>query len=201
MKKTRLKNVPKGKRWGHFWHYYGLHVFLGVFLGSFALYTFYIAVLKPKADLCVLMLSDQFELSCETAMRQELREQSVLDVNGDGTVRAVLSYVQFEGREEDVPLDTKMELLTLLSAGDIYMFLANEDAYDWLSRQDLLGTWGDLTGSVDEEIFAVPVSELPIFQGGEFEVLQHLSLYIVRPPEDTKVYDAQMAALHQLLGG
>ena len=200
MKKTRLRDVPKGKRWGHFWQYYGLHVFLGILLGSFVLYTFYIVVLKPKTDVSVLMLSDRFELSCETAMRQELNGQSVLDVNGDGIVQAMLSYVQFES-EEELTLDTRMELLTLLSAGDIYIFLANSEASQWLLEQDLLGTWGDLTGNLDERLLSVPISELPIFQGEDFEVLQHLTVHIACPPEDRELYDTQMAALYQLLGG
>lgn len=201
MKKTRLRDVPRGKRWSHFWHYYGLHVFLILFFGSLALYTFYLAVLKPRTDLSILMLSDRFELSCETAMREELNGQPLLDINGDGTVRASLSYVQFGGGEDDLQMDTRMELLTLLSAGNIYIFLANEDAYVWLSQQKLLGTWGDLRGDTDDKVFSVPVSELPLFQGEEFEVLQHLSMYIACPPEERDSYDAQMAALHQLLGG
>ena len=192
--------MPKGKRWGHFWHYYGLQVFLGIFLGSFALYTFYIVALKPKSDFSLLLLTDRFELSCETAMRREMNEQPTLDVNGDGTVRAVLSYVQFSS-EEELPLDTKMELLTLLSAGDIYMFLANTEATRWLSEQELLGTWADLTGSDDGRILSVPVSELPIFQGMDFDVIQNLTMHIACPPEDREVYDVQMAALYQLLGG
>ena len=90
MKKTRLRDVPKGKRWGHFWQYYGLHVFLGILLGSFALYTFYIIALKPRTDVSVLMLSDRFELSCETAMREKMDEQSALDINGDGEADAIM---------------------------------------------------------------------------------------------------------------
>ena len=200
MKKTRLRDVPKGKRWSHFWQYYGLHVFLGILLGSFALYTFYIIVLKPKTDISVLMLSDRFELSCETAMRQELNGQLVLDVNGDGVVQAMLSYVQFGG-EADLPLNTRMELLTLLSAGDIYIFLANFEASQWLIEQNLLGTWGDLLGSTDERILSIPVSELSFFQGGEFEMIHHLTMHVACPPVDRELYDAQMTALYQLLGG
>ena len=200
MKKTRLRDVPKGKRWGHFWQYYGLHVFLGILLGSFALYTFYIIALKPRTDVSVLMLSDRFELSCETAMREKMDEQSALDINGDGVVQVMLSYVQFDG-EEKLALDTRMELLTLLSAGDIYIFLANSEATQWLQEQELLGTRGDFQGSTDDRILSVPVSELPIFQGEEFDVIQHLTMHIACPPGDRELYDAQMTALYQLLGG
>ena len=199
MKKTRLRDVPKGKRWSHFWHYYGLSVFLGVFLGGMVLYTLYLAILKPPADLAIMILSDRFDLSCETAIREELGSLDCLDVNGDGTVRLSLNYVPFDTPGDELPLEDRMELMTILSAGNIYVFLANEDGSQWLSEQGLLGTWGDFNGTEDSEPFAVPVKELPIFQGEGFAVLQHLTLYIACPPEDGTNYQAQMAALRQLL--
>lgn len=199
MKKTKLKEVPRGKRWSHFWHYYGLRVFLGAVIGFMLLYTLYLAVLKPKTDISIMMLSDRFDLSCETAMREELNSLPVLDINGDGTVRVSLNYVPFDSTGEALPLEDKMELMTILSAGDIYFFLANGDGYQWLSQQQLLGTWGDLTGSEDSRIFSVPVSELPFFQGDAFAVLESLTLYIACPPQEAQPYQAQMAALRQLL--
>lgn len=201
MKKTRLRDVPKGARWEHFWTYYGLRSILLVLLAALILYTLYVAVFKPKTDFSIMIFSDQFSFACETAMRGEIGSTPRWDLNGDGRSRVSLSFVEFAADQDSLSLETRMEMLTVLSAGKIHIFLANDHAADWLASQKMLGTVSDLTnGEISsDEIFAVPVADLPFFRSQDCLPIQSLTLLISCPPDEPGDYRAQMEILSELI--
>lgn len=201
MKKTRLRDVPKGARWEHFWTYYGLRSIILVLAAALVVYTLYVAVFKPKTDFSIMIFSDQFTFDCETTMREEISSMPQWDINGDGLSRCSLNFVEFDTDQDSLSLVTRMEMLTVLSASKTHIFLANDNAAQWLLAQKLVGTFSDLTNGANpsNEVFAVSVADLPFFQAQACAPIQGLTLYISKPPEETGDYRAQMEILLELI--
>lgn len=170
MKKTTMGDVPKGKRWSHFWFYYEKAFFLSIFLGGMLLYTLYLALVKPEADLSVMILSDQFSFQCEAALRETFNQWEQLDTNGDGNVRINLDYISFDTEPQELSLEQRMELMTILSSGNTNLFLANKDAMAWLASQGLLATQADGTP------ISIAVSHIPFFQNDDYTAIRDLTI-------------------------
>ena len=99
-KKYRLRDVPRGQRLRHFFHYYKLHVFFGaailILLGQM-LYAF----LTPQPEVRVMWLSDQYTANCEYALRDTLKSLD-WDLNGNGRVDTQLTYICFDRSYHDL---------------------------------------------------------------------------------------------------
>ena len=198
-KKYRLRDVPRGQRLRHFFHYYKLHVFFGaallILLGQ-VLYAF----LTPQPEVRVMWLSDQYTANCEYALRDTLKSLD-WDLNGNGRVDTQLTYICFDHSYHDLSYDTKSEL-TVLAAGQTYSFyLVNDYAKSWMEENDILAHWSDI-GIEQDGFAAVPVSQLSVFSGQYEQPLQSLWLCIPSPPADPAdqaEYQRQAEALRRLL--
>lgn len=193
MRKTGLRDIPKGKRLEHFLIYYGKSVLLWLFCGGLVLYTVYLAIGKPSADFSILILSDSFDLSCETALRERFADQPGLDRNQDGTVRVLLNYFQTDPVSGELPVDDRMALMTILSAGDTDFFLADRSAASWLRENDLIADWDDSGSS------GFPVEDMKLFRDRAFDSIRNLTLYVASPKERTQQWQEETAALLQAL--
>lgn len=202
MKKFRMRDVPKGKRWNYFWSYYAFHVFWAVIFSVFTGYTVYLLCFKPHTDVSLMWLSDRYDLVCEGLLNKEMQREFP-DINGDGTVKVTLSHILFDREYEKLPQETKAELSILLSVGDTYILFASDTAAEWLREMNLLGTWGDFggcEGKPDKDIFLVKISQVEFFRKDGYNALKEANLCIVRPPVgERKNYDIQMNVLRKLL--
>ena len=199
----QLKDVPKGKRWSYFWHYYGFRVFMGVLIGFLALDWLYVIFIRPRSDISVLWLSDRYDLLGENVFRDKLQDELDWDLNGDGTASVTLNYVDFDAAYTDLAADTKQSLLTIFSVGDNYIYFVNDYARDWLSENELLGSWDDFggwEGRTGTDPFDVNTSDVPFFSDEYPQSLEDIHICIALPLEgDEEAYAAQMDALRNLL--
>lgn len=134
------------------------------------MYTLYLALVKPEADLSVMILSDQFSFQCEVALRETFNQREQLDTNGDGNVRINLDYISFDTEPQELSLEQRMELMTILSSGNTNLFLANKDAMAWLASQGLLATQADGTP------ISIAVSQIPFFQNDDYTAIRDLTI-------------------------
>ena len=203
-KTYRLRDIPKGERLAHFLHYYKLQTFLAVVLVIIVGYTVY-GFFQPRPDLQVMWLSGDYDLDCEFELRENL-EAMDWDTNGDGTVRVLLTYVDFDRDYQELSYETRSELVTLVAGQDYSFFLANGFARDWMAEHDILAAWGDIgaEGPGAEAPLAVPVSRIGALAGDHAQPLEDLFLCVKSPPEDgdegrLAEYRTQAAALARLL--
>lgn len=200
MRHYRLKDVPIRKRPGYIWTYYRWHILSAVF-GLFLLIILaYMLFFHPRTDISVLWLSSEYDLLTDTIVRERL-ESLPWDVNQDGRVSIGLQYVEFSD-DASPGLETQMELLTLMSAGQFHLFLVSESGADWLRSNSLLGTWADTGLGDSEDEFCVPCGDLDIFAGEWLAAMEGMFLTVAAPPEDEaslKEYRQQMEALGSLL--
>lgn len=197
LRKKRIQDVPKGKRWEFFLTYYSRPLLLGLLCGGLVAYTLYLAIWKPPADFSILILSDSFDLSCESAMRECFSREEALDLNGDGTVRVLLNFFQFDPVSGDFRSEDKMALMTILSAGDTDLFLANESAAQWLNENGLIAgnEFAELIGCGDDFTSGIAVADIPLFRDPAFQVIQPLTLYFANPRQATQQLGEKTAAL------
>ena len=198
-KKYRLRDVPRGQRLKHFFHYYKLHLFFGVALLVLLGQTAY-AFLTPQPEVRVMWLSDRYTANCEYALRDTLKSLD-WDLNGNGRIDTQLTYICFDQPYHDLSYDTKSEL-TVLAAGQTYSFyLVNDYAKAWMEENDILAQWSDI-GVEQDGFAAVPVSQLPAFSGEYEEPLQSLWLCVPSPTSDQSDqadYQLQAEALRRFL--
>ena len=201
-KKYRLRDVPKGKRLRHFLTYYKPHIFFTLAAALLLGHTLY-GLLKPRADLQVMWLSDQYTMDCEYALRDVL-EAMDWDTNGDGKTRVLLTYIDFDRDYHELSYDTKSELTVLVAGQEYSFFLVNDYALAWMKENGLLATWEEIgvTDRPGEETVAIPLSELPAFSGDFLSPLREAYLCVTPPPADEKAqaeYQRQTEALRRFL--
>lgn len=194
MNRYRLRDVAKGQRWSHFWTYYGFTVVAAAVILALAGYTGYLIFGKPAVDVQIVILSDQFDLREEEAIRSQW-ESLPLDINGDGVTRIVLSYIHFDKPYEELAADTRQELLTMLSVGDTMVFLANEPGGRWLEELSLVAVCSQ--GDEEGEVFRLAVAQVPML--GDFRSMDGLTLYLAASGKDPSAYQVGRDALLQIL--
>lgn len=210
MKHYRLKDVPKKKWPGYILTYYWPHITAAVLGISLIIWLSYMFFFHKRPDLSVLWLASDYDILSDTVIRERMQELP-WDINGDGKVSIGMQYVDFEENSTD-DMQLSMQLLTLLSAGEFNVFLADETGLSWLRDNGLLGTRDDLgqpagAAGADlradgEEEFCVPCRELEIFRLASLPLLDEMYLAVAKPPGGGKpltVYERQMEAVRQML--
>lgn len=195
----RMRNVPRGKRWAHFWRYYKLHMLAALIAAVLLGNVIYASFLKPRTDVVLLWLSDRYSLPCEHALLEKLETLPDWDLNGDGTVRVRLNHVDFSAPFDKLGLSVQSELLTVYSVEESCIYFLSDYAVEWMTENDLLGQRQDL-GLDGEGLFALRAGELRFFQEEALVPLADATVGIARPGRQSgPVYEAQMDALRALL--
>ena len=182
-KKYRLRDIPKGKRLRHFLTYYKPHLLFTLAALVLLGHTLY-GLLKPRADLQVMWLTDEYTMNCEYALR-DLLDSLDWDTNGDGRTRHLLTYIDFDRDYHQLSYDTKSEL-TILTAGQEYsFFLVNDYALSWMRETDIVATWEEVGAPDGTEGWAVlPLSRMEAFSGDFLAPLREAYLCVTPPPAD-----------------
>lgn len=201
-KKNRLWDIPKGKRLQHFLTYYKPHMFFTVMAVLLVGHTLY-GLLKPKADLQVMWLSDQYTMNCEYALRDVL-ESLDWDTNEDGETNLLLTYIDFDRDYHELSYDTKSELTVLVAGQEYSFFLVNAYAQAWMAENDILATWEEIgvTGAQADAYVAVPLSQMDAFSSDFLAPLREAYLCVTPPPADAEAqteYQRQTEALRRFL--
>lgn len=202
MQKYKLRDVPKGKRLKHFIYYYWGQTLFTLAMCVIVGYTAYL-FLRPKADVQVMWMAKKYTVTCETALQRSL-DALDWDTNGDGHMRALLTYVDFNAPYSELGMTTKQEITVLVSGQGYSFFLANQYAVDWMKEHEILGTWAEL-GVTDEragEYLLISARELKEFSGEYMDPLEEVYLCITAKPSDPErviEYESQIAALCRLL--
>lgn len=195
----KLKDVPKEKRLGHFFDYYIPYVLGALLLVAVVGYVVF-GLLQPDSDIAVLWLSDKYTYDCENALRKTL-EDSSWDIDGDGEVNEMLTYIEFTDEYSKLSLQTMSEINTLVGGQQYSFFLVNDYAKEWMQKGEILGTWKD-AGIDKPGYLSVPVKELPSFDTEDMKELNHLYLVISSPDTGKNkedVYEKQIKALKAFL--
>jgi len=186
----RLRDVPKGKRLKHFFHYYKLHMFFFV-CGITVVAIILSAALKPPRDAEVLWLYDSFSARLETEIYRNIHSME-WDSNRDGKSTPSYNQLEFSTEYSKLPNDTKSIVMTLLSSETYSFLLVSSYAYDWMAETDQLGTWSSLgvTGEKASEVVKIHASELA-FLATEY-VADYRETYLViekDPVSDEKAHE------------
>lgn len=178
----RLRDVPKGKRLQHFFHYYKLHVFFAI-CAVLAVGIILSAALKPPRDVEVLWLYDSFSARLETEVYRNIHSLE-WDSSGDGKSTPSFNQLEFDTEYLDLSNDTKSIILTLLSSETYSFLLVSSYAYDWMEETDQLGTWESLgvTGEMAGEKVKIPASDVKFLATTYADEFQETYLVIEKDP-------------------
>ena len=195
----RIRDLPRGKRWAHFWQYYKLHVFAALTAAVLLGNMLYASFLKPRPDVSLLWFSGQYSLACEQALLEKLEQLPAWDLNGDGSVHVRVNHADFSAPFDQLSLSLQAELLTVCSIEDSCIYLLSSYAMEWMAENDLLGHRQDL-GLEGEGLLALRAGELRFFQEEALSPLADAVLCIAKPEQRAEPgYTAQMEALRALL--
>lgn len=199
----RLRDVPKGQRLKHFFHYYKLHMFFTICI-VLVVVIILSAALKPPRDMEVLWLYDAFSARLETEIYRNVHSLE-WDSNGDGKSSPSYNQLEFDAEYSDLSNDTKSIIMTLLSVETYSFLLVSSYAYDWMEETDQLGTWASLgvTGEMAGEKVKIPASEVGFLATTYADDFQDTYLVIEQDPvSDEKAhqnYLVQMEILRSYL--
>ncbi len=215
MEHDRMEDVPPPKRPAYIWCYYKWHIIAALLGASALVWITYMLFLHPRPDLSIMWLSSEYEFLADTRIKERL-DSLPWDLNHDGRVKVAVQHVQFP--EDSSNMKVRMQLGTLMAAGNFHIFLASDTAQVWLADNDLFGTWDNFApdGARQEvipervradlisggEVFCISCEDLEFFRGDGLSSMKNLSLVITKPPTDEEgllKYRREMEALRELL--
>lgn len=204
MRGYKLREIEKGKRLDYFLTYYGWAACAVLIVLITALYLLFLIFIKPRSDIRILWLSDRYNAVSETVLTGKMENTFPWDTNHDGKVKITLNCVDFSSPFEALDLQTKSEAAILLSTGNNYLIFANPYAFNWLTSEELLGTWADYRGfsesPADDQILQIKLSELAFFtEDAILSEYGEMVLCVAKPPAEDALYREEMEMLASLL--
>ncbi len=199
MKHYLFKDVPKGKRLSYFITYYKWHTLAAALAAPVVIVVIWLA-LSPRDDICILWVSDKYDIVAESVFRDKL-EELPWDINGDGHIKPASQYIDITDDPDNMLEEERMTMVGLISAHTFNIYLLDEVALEHFTEIGVLGTWSDYAGAEVEngdEVFFVSCKDLPFFQDEYLEIMQDFYLAIAECPsegEALETYRKQMDAL------
>ncbi len=182
-KYVKIWDVPKGKRWEHYWNYYKIHTIVGAFILILTVMLIKDVFFQEKPDMVVTVASTRYYSPEAEVELQRVFEGYSRDYTGNGH-KYVDKYQIIMSTEANADMQVVMASQTKLVAQfqntDAAVFLMDQEIYDYLRSDEEEGLYADLTELLGEEARdlvsengqRIYIKELPAFQ--ENELIQSL---------------------------
>ena len=189
---VKISEVPKEKRLSYFWDYYKIHTIVIILLIISVISLVKVTVLRTVPDSEILMVTIGNKIHNDYVPKtEEMLSSLPIDFNGDGKAIASIQKIALSAAErpEDAELEytTTMKLSAVLSSAQCIIQIVDEDIFEYLDSEGLIGTYDELSGygfSGSEKI-KVPLSET-VFSDELISPYEN-ELYITLRPKDASL--------------
>ena len=205
-KYVKIWDVPKGKRWEHYWNYYKVHTIVGAFVLLLLVMLIKDVFFQEKPDLVVTVASTKYFTTESNEELSRVLSSYARDYNGNNH-KFVDHYQVTISTEANADMQMVMASQTKLIAQfqntDAAGFLLDQDIYDYLRSDEEDGLYADMTEAIGEE--AAPfvsedgkriyLKELPALQdNAEIQALPDL-FFVIRSESNLNRKNEPKAAL------
>jgi len=189
--------IPKGQRFQYFWDYYKIPVLVGVLILIAVVYFLKTVVFAPKTDVSILIASREYVDYEVTEQIAEKMRALPYDLDGDGKVEVSIDYIHLdpEAQQQDPEYYNaqKMKLVAILSTAETALQIVDEETYQYLEAEELIGTYGELSedyGHAPDEAIKIPLSSFALFNQYNEQLPQGL-FFTLRPKDAMQLGDSE----------
>ena len=133
-KYMKLKDIPKGQRWEHFWTYYKVQTIIGAFVVLLVAMLVKDVVFKEKVDIYLTVASSEYASDAVSAELSRVLQQYGEDFDGNGDLSVYVDQITMSTESYTVDPEMVMAAQTRLIAQfqdkNQIIFLMDQDIYD-----------------------------------------------------------------------
>ncbi|MBE7010117.1 MAG: hypothetical protein E7418_01340 [Ruminococcaceae bacterium] len=193
----KLSEVPKGQRWQYFLDYYKIPTIVGLALLIAIISILKSTVFAPKNDLCILLASKAYVDHEVTRQIMDDMSRMPIDYDGDGEVLVSLDFVHLdpEAQQQDPEYfqAQQMKLMAILSTAQSALQIVDEEAYQYLLEEELIGAYGELSethGHEASDMIKIPLTSLAPFRSYAEELPDGLFMTL-RPKDAMQIHESE----------
>ena len=221
-KYMKLKDIPKGKRWAHFWEYYKIHTIVTVAVLVLVVMLVKDVFFREKVDIVITESSVKYTTEAASAELKRVLTLHARDFDGNGERVADVYQITMSTDVNEDPqmiIAAQTRLVAQFQDENAIIFLMDEDIYNYLkSDEDPDAMYADLSetvgGSVTpllgEDKTRLYLKDIPAYQDNE--LLQQLpDLFFVMRREEhvnrkgdekiAEIYDRSVQMMENLASG
>ena len=178
-KYVKLKDVPKGKRWEHYWNYYKIHTIIGGFLLVMGVMLSKDVFFREKVDLVITVASTGYFSEEASQELERCLNEYARDYNGNGHKLVEMYDVTLStdvNADPQVVMANQTRLLAQFQNTDAAILLMDEEIYEYLGpdeEENLYVGMVDLVGEeaaplIREDRRRIYLKDLPALQDNEY---------------------------------
>lgn len=178
-KYVKLKDVPKGKRWEHYWNYYKIHTIIGGFLLVMGVMLIKDVFFREKVDLVITVASTGYFSEEASQELERCLNEYARDYNGNGHKLVEMYDVTLStdvNADPQVVMANQTRLLAQFQNTDAAILLMDEEIYEYLGpdeEENLYASMVDLVGEeaaplIREDRRRIYLKDLPALQDNEY---------------------------------
>jgi hypothetical protein len=178
-KYVKLKDVPKGKRWEHYWNYYKIHTIIGGFLLVMGVMLIKDVFFREKVDLVITVASTGYFSEEASQELERCLNEYARDYNGNGHKLVEMYDVTLStdvNADPQVVMANQTRLLAQFQNTDAAILLMDEEIYEYLGpdeEENLYVGMVDLVGEeaaplIREDRRRIYLKDLPALQDNEY---------------------------------
>ena len=178
-KYVKLKDVPKGKRWEHYWNYYKIHTIIGGFLLVMGVMLIKDVFFREKVDLVITVASTGYFSEEASQELERCLNEYARDYNGNGHKLVEMYDVTLStdvNADPQVVMANQTRLLAQFQNTDAAILLMDEEIYEYLGpdeEENLSAGMVDLVGEeaaplIREDRRRIYLKDLPALQDNEY---------------------------------
>ena len=178
-KYVKLKDVPKGKRWEHYWNYYKIHTIIGGFLLVMGVMLIKDVLFREKVDLVITVASTGYFSEEASQELERCLNEYARDYNGNGHKLVEMYDVTLStdvNADPQVVMANQTRLLAQFQNTDAAILLMDEEIYEYLGpdeEENLYAGMVDLVGEeaaplIREDRRRIYLKDLPALQDNEY---------------------------------
>lgn len=149
-KYVKIWDVPKGQRWAHYWNYYKIHTFVGIFVVLMVAMLIKDVVFKEKIDMVLTVSSVRSSTEEVSGELERVLGLYTEDFDGNGKRTTDVNQIVMS---TDINADPQMvmaaqtRLIAQFQDKNAIIFLMDEEIYDYLrSEEDLFADLSQTVG-------------------------------------------------------
>lgn len=205
-KYVKIWDVPKGKRWEHYWNYYKVHTIVGAFVLLLLAMLIRDVFFQEKPDLVVTVASTKYFTTESNEELSRVLSSYARDYNGNGH-KYVDNYQVTMSTEANADMQmviaSQTKLIAQFQNTDAAVFLLDQDIYDYLRSDEEDDLYADMTEVLGDEAEAfvsedgkrIYLKELPALQdNAEIQALPDL-FFVIRSESNVNRKDKPEVAL------
>ena len=153
-KYVKLKDVPKGQRWEHYWNYYKIHTIIGGFLLIMGVMLIKDVFFREKVDLVVTVASTGYFSEEASQELERCLNDYARDYNGNKHKLVEMYDVTLStdvNADPQVVMANQTRLLAQFQNTDAAILLMDEAIYEYLGTEDEENLYADMVDLIGEE--------------------------------------------------